>query len=147
MTRSRWGAARLATLLLLAMVGVAGEAMPAPLVPPTNHTVEEDYEYYYDYDYYYDEDGLRKLNMSEFRLPKESRRAGEPYVPRYMLELFADQSLGKTTPLPGADIVRSFTAVSSTGESRPRYAQPAGKKWDGGGVEGRGGKASVAGTS
>lgn len=136
MTRSRWGAARLATLLLLAMVGVAGEAMPAPPVPPANHTVEEDYEYYYDYDYYYDEDGLRKLNMSEFRLPKEARRVGEPYVPRYMLEMFADQTLGKTTPLPGADLVRSFTAVS-TGESRTLAA--AGNRRHGRGeVEGRG---------
>ena len=119
MTRSRWGAARLATLLLLAMVGVAGEAMPAPPVPPTNHTVEDDYEYYYDYDYYYDENGSRKLNMSEFRLPKEQRRIGEPYVPRYMLELYAEQSLSRQTPLPGADLVRSFTAVN-TGESLKR---------------------------
>ncbi|MPC60718.1 hypothetical protein E2C01_054773 [Portunus trituberculatus] len=60
MTRSRWGAARLATLLLLAM-----------------------------------------------------RRIGEPYVPRYMLELYAEQSLSRQTPLPGADLVRSFTAVNT----------------------------------
>lgn len=142
MTRSRWGAARLATLLLLAMVGVAGEAMPAPPVPPTNHTVEEDYEYYYDYDYYYDEDGLRKLNMSEFRLPKEERRVGEPYVPRYMLELYADQSLGRTTPLPGADLVRSFTAVS-TGEWRAAWQRQTVQYGGGGGGVGRPGKASA----
>ncbi|XP_045614962.2 bone morphogenetic protein 10 [Procambarus clarkii] len=108
------GAAHLATFLLLVTVGVAGAvAKPAPPLgainsTPSHHSPEDEDYYYYDYDYGSNDN----LNMSEFHLPEE---AGEdaPHVPRYMLELYADQSSLHANPHPGADLVRSFIAVTT----------------------------------
>lgn len=124
----RWQAAHLATLLLLATVGVVrAGAKPAP--PPTRPTTtnsttsSEDNDYYYDDDdddeyYYYDdydyngEGATRHLNLSEFHLPEGGEGRNVPHVPRYMLELYADQNQRGVhhAALPGADVIRSFLA-------------------------------------
>ncbi|XP_071551804.1 bone morphogenetic protein 10-like isoform X2 [Panulirus ornatus] len=116
MTRDKWGAAHVVTLLLLATVGVVGAvAKPAPPLATTNSSYDPHEEEYYYYDYDYDEEEANDLNMSEFRLP-EKTGSDAPHVPRYMLELYADQTSHRTQPLPGADLVRSFIA-STTADS------------------------------
>lgn len=116
MTRDKWGAAHVVTLLLLATVGVVGAvAKPAPPLATTNSSYDPHEEEYYYYDYDYDEEEANDLNMSEFRLP-EKAGSDAPHVPRYMLELYADQTSHRTQPLSGADLVRSFIA-STTADS------------------------------
>nr|XP_053626493.1 bone morphogenetic protein 10-like [Cherax quadricarinatus] len=122
MSRHSCSAARLATLMLLATVGVAGAvAKPAPshpeainATPSHHHPPEDDYYYYYDYDYSVRDD----LNMSEFRLPDEEAGGDAPHVPRYMLQLYADQTSRRAGHLPGADLVRSFIAVTTDSTER-----------------------------
>lgn len=121
MTLHCWSAAHLATLLLVVTVAVAGAvAKPAPpSATPANTTYQED-EYYY-YDYYEDElddQGLGgSLNMSQFYLPGAGEGSNVPHVPRYMLELYADQTSRHPHMSLAADLVRSFMATT-TGESR-----------------------------
>ncbi|KAK7082519.1 hypothetical protein SK128_024763, partial [Halocaridina rubra] len=81
-----------------------------------NESSDDEYYYYeYDYDYYGEELPPRTLNMSEFHLPDEEDQ-GAPHVPRYMLELYADQTSHQPRihlPTLTHDLVRSFIAATS----------------------------------
>lgn len=117
MTLHCWSAAHLATLLLLATVVIVGAvAKPAPPPVSSNTTDHSEDDYYYYYDYYDEEAGaLSPLNMSQFHLPEETK-AGDgsaPHVPRYMLELYADQTSRHPHHILAADLVRSFVATTA----------------------------------
>ncbi|XP_066947738.1 bone morphogenetic protein 10-like [Macrobrachium rosenbergii] len=132
MTRHfRYPAPLATTLMLVVMVGVAsGVAKPAPssgregpgpeqtdFPYAASSTDNETDDYYYYYDYEYGNEGSSvALNLSKYLLPEEEDSRA-PHVPRYMLELYEDQTSQKRSLRRHSehDLIRSFIASSTEG--------------------------------